>query len=175
MSTSRNGQLEICASLLEHAKLRKVFDHVSRHLATPGALSLSKAAAAAQLSPKHFCELFRDVTGVSFTAWRDSYRIDNAMIMLWLERSRPVSAIGRAVGYEDPTTFGRAFKRFTGLSPRAFRKLTAARKKALISEDALVLYRARVDRNKPGAFSAVAGGPLPRADAFGSRLRGRTE
>ena len=34
-----------------------------------------------------------------------------------------VSDIGRRVGYADPTVFGRAFKRWTGMTPSQYRLL----------------------------------------------------
>ncbi len=39
-----------------------------------------------------------------------------------LQADRSIDAIAASVGYSDPTAFSRAFKRWTGDSPRAYRK-----------------------------------------------------
>jgi len=42
--------------------------------------------------------------------------------MDWLDRSdKPVTEIALALGYTDASNFARAFRRHTGLSPRAYR------------------------------------------------------
>mgnify|MGYP001787607280 CR=1 FL=1 len=42
----------------------------------------------------------------------------------WLDHTdRPVMDIASALGYTDASNFTRAFRRHTGMSPRAFRKV----------------------------------------------------
>lgn len=47
----------------------------------------------------------------------------------------PIATVGKMVGYPEPTGFGRAFRRHTGLSPSCFR--ASARKVALEKSDTL--------------------------------------
>jgi AraC-like DNA-binding protein len=42
----------------------------------------------------------------------------------------PVAGVGRAIGYADAANFGRAFRQWTGRSPRAWRKLAKRRGEA---------------------------------------------
>ena len=51
----------------------------------------------------------------------DEARREQAMQLL-LESSTSVEEIAHQLGYNDPSNFGRAFRRWLGISPRAFRK-----------------------------------------------------
>lgn len=51
----------------------------------------------------------------------DEARREQAMQLL-LESSTSVEDIAHLLGYNDPSNFGRAFRRWLGMSPRAFRK-----------------------------------------------------
>ena len=44
---------------------------------------------------------------------------------LLAEPERTIADVGRTLGYSDPAHFTRAFQRWTGLSPRAFRAALA--------------------------------------------------
>jgi AraC-like DNA-binding protein len=59
-------------------------------------------------------------TGTSYQALLDDMRAQVAKQLLHDTRS-PVSRIAVTLGYGDPTVFTRAFRRWTGLSPREFR------------------------------------------------------
>lgn len=54
----------------------------------------------------------------------DEARREQALQLL-LETKTPVEEISHLLGYNDPSNFGRAFRRWLGMSPRAFRKQAA--------------------------------------------------
>lgn len=58
--------------------------------------------------------------GTSYQRVLDGLRRDEA-IRLSLDEQRPFKAIAAAVGFSDPRCFRRAFKRWTGTTPQAFR------------------------------------------------------
>jgi AraC-like DNA-binding protein len=58
--------------------------------------------------------------GTTFQALLDDTKSQTAKQLLHDTRS-PVSRIAASLGYDDPTVFTRAFRRWTGLSPREFR------------------------------------------------------
>ena len=64
--------------------------------------------------------LIRNRGHVSFQALLDDTRSQIAKQLLHDTRS-PVSRIAASLGYRDPTVFTRAFRRWTGLTPRQFR------------------------------------------------------
>jgi len=58
--------------------------------------------------------------GTSYRAVVDGARLDLATIML-TQTDATAAEIGNIVGYSDPSHFARAFRRFTGMSPREYR------------------------------------------------------
>lgn len=64
-----------------------------------------------------------DEEGTSFQAIKDELRRDVAIQKL-IKTRLPVAIIGNQIGFDDPTTFHRAFKRWTGSSPKAYRGRT---------------------------------------------------
>jgi AraC-like DNA-binding protein len=59
-------------------------------------------------------------SGTTYQILLDEMRAQTAKQLLHDTRS-PVSRIAASLGYGDPTVFTRAFRRWTGLSPREFR------------------------------------------------------
>lgn len=58
--------------------------------------------------------------GTSFQAIKDELRRDVAIARL-TKTGMPIALIGAELGFDDPTTFHRAFRKWTGSTPRAYR------------------------------------------------------
>lgn len=58
--------------------------------------------------------------GTTFQAIKDELRRDVAIQCL-TQTDMPIAVIGTAVGFDDPTTFHRAFRKWTGSTPGAYR------------------------------------------------------
>ncbi len=69
--------------------------------------------------------------GVTFEELVDDYRKDRAFTLL-RRRDHTILEVAYSLGYSDPAHFTRAFKRWTGTSPRAYRAALTA---GLISDD----------------------------------------
>lgn len=75
----------------------------------------------AGLTERTFTRRFRQATGHSPTAYLQRTRVDEAKGLL--ERTAdPVEEICWAVGYDDPASFRRLFKRITEVTPGAYRR-----------------------------------------------------
>ena len=73
------------------------------------------------LNSRTFSRRFRAATGFRPIEYVQALRIEEAKQML--ESDLPsIDTVGAEVGYEDPASFRRLFKRATGLSPAAYRK-----------------------------------------------------
>jgi AraC family transcriptional regulator len=98
---------------------RKAVAYIEEHVAEP--ISLAALAGLAGLSSCHFCRAFRQSFGMPPQRYQLSQRIERAKLLL-AKRSASVTDVGHAVGYNDTSAFCTAFRRLTGLTPRAYRR-----------------------------------------------------
>jgi AraC-like DNA-binding protein len=106
-----------------YPELARVRQLVLENLDRP--ISLTEAARAARLHPKYLSRLFREKTGITYSEWLRSTRIERAMELLRARHS-PILEVAHGVGYQDLSTFYRAFKHYSGgLSPAAWRRAHA--------------------------------------------------
>ena len=84
-------------------------------------ISSNTVAKEVGISPAYFSTLFKQETGQSFMEYLTELRMKKAMQLLEDKRIY-IYEIGNLVGYPDPNYFCKVFKRYTGLSPEAYRK-----------------------------------------------------
>ena len=80
--------------------------------------TVDSAAARLCLSRRRFTTLFREVAG---TSWLSHLRVQHAKVLLQ-SSDRTVLAIAFECGFEDVSSFYRAFKSVTGQTPDGWRK-----------------------------------------------------
>ncbi len=97
----------------------EVLEYIVDHFYEPQ--SLAEAAKMANLSQRQFTNLCRKITNLSFVQYVNKLRTKMAADLL-KNTNMPVAAIAFEVGFEELSTFYRAFKRFHKTSPLAFRK-----------------------------------------------------
>jgi transcriptional regulator GlxA family with amidase domain len=73
------------------------------------------------LKARTFARRFRDATGLPPIEYIQALRVEEAKQMLEIDTISN-DEVGVAIGYDDPASFRRVFKRGTGLSPAAYRK-----------------------------------------------------
>lgn len=84
--------------------------------------SLSELAAMAGMSKSHFSARFRESFDEAPGAFQQRWRIERAKGLL--DRpGLPVADVAGQIGFSDAFSFSRAFKKITGLSPRAWRQM----------------------------------------------------
>ncbi len=105
-------------SFAERLVSHRVRQHLDARLA--GALHIDDVAKALLMSSRTLTRRL-DEEGTSFQVLKDELRRDVAIQMLAQSGLAPAE-IGARVGFEDPTTFYRAFKRWTGCSPGVYRQ-----------------------------------------------------
>jgi AraC-like DNA-binding protein/ligand-binding sensor protein len=98
--------------------VQKARDYIDKH--KMDSLSLAEVAQAAGASVFHFCKIFHQATGLTFTDYVTRVRLDDARTQL-LNPSRRISETAYDVGFQSLTQFNRTFKRVFGQSPTEFR------------------------------------------------------
>lgn len=82
--------------------------------------TVQKAASHFNLSISNLGHYFKSHTGVTVSDYVESLRLNLAQMLL-LETDKNISDISAAVGYLQPASFMRAFKKVLGVSPTAWR------------------------------------------------------
>lgn len=83
-------------------------------------ITLKDVAEEVFLSQNYFSELFKKETGEGFYDFLSNYRINKAKEIL-ITTNLKIYEVAQMVGYNDSITFGRAFKKLTGVTPNNYR------------------------------------------------------
>jgi len=103
-----------------YSRLARVKEHVEHNL--DGDLSLAAVAGVAGMERGYFSRFFRQKTGVRFSNWVASLRVQRAKDLM-RSANRSITRVAYSVGFRDVRTFERTFKRDTRMTPSAFKKL----------------------------------------------------
>jgi AraC family transcriptional regulator len=98
---------------------RRLTDFIEEHLAEE--ISLAALAALADLSLYHFARAFTQSFGVPPHRYHMTRRIDRARSLLH-KPALSVTQIGIQIGFRETSSFTRAFRRLTGLTPTEYRR-----------------------------------------------------
>lgn len=112
----------LTAKPLEGAKnlrMETTLKFLEGHLDQP--LRLPQVAKQSGFSVPVFCRLFKKTTGLSFVAYLNQLRVEQAKRLLKISGLN-VLQIGQACGFQTPHHFIRNFKHLTGVTPGDFRK-----------------------------------------------------
>ena len=84
-------------------------------------LSLEEVAENVHVSPYYLSHLFREKLGVTFVEYVTGVRMEMAKNYL-LHTRLPIAAIAEKLGYDDAGYFGKVFRKYTGETPKSFRR-----------------------------------------------------
>ncbi|MGI5894329.1 MAG: AraC family transcriptional regulator [Candidatus Merdivicinus sp.] len=96
-----------------------VCSYIREHLADE--LSLDLIADMIHISPRYFSKIFKDETGVNFTAYVNTCRLEKAEQLL-LQTNQNIQEIAQQVGYHTSTYFIQQFSRKYGITPYHYRR-----------------------------------------------------
>ncbi len=102
-----------------YARLTRVKKYVEQNYAE--VISLEKAAEIAATEKTYFSTFFREKVGITFTEWLRQFRVAKA-IEIMKTRNESIINIAFEVGFQDLRTFERAFKKYTNLTAREFKR-----------------------------------------------------
>ncbi len=97
-------------------------------------IQLPQIARIAQLSRYHFLRLFKTAFNETPYQYLTHRRLETARTLL-AKTDLPITQVCYEAGFEDLSSFGRLFRRFSGLSPKAFRRHETRLNEALLQTD----------------------------------------
>jgi len=102
------------------ARIARAVTHIETNL--DGSLQLEDVARVACFSSFHFHRVFKGITGETPLDFVQRIRLERAARALCLNTSASVIQIALDYGYENPSSFAKAFKRHFGTSASQWRK-----------------------------------------------------
>lgn len=100
-------------------KFQKLLNYVTTHYNEP--IYLREIAEDFYINSTYCCELFKKETGMTFTKYLTSLRIDKSKELL-VNNNLTINDIARLVGYNDCYHFNKVFKKIIGIPPGQYRK-----------------------------------------------------
>ena len=112
-------QLHTESSDENHLYFENILNYVKDNFTSPE-LSEKDIAEKYFISVTHFCRLFKERVGCTFSDYICTKRMEEACRQLKTDKS--VEEIARAVGYTDVSSLRKLFKRICGVTPTEYRK-----------------------------------------------------
>lgn len=85
-------------------------------------ITLSSLAKRFSVSPEHFSRMFKKETGLGFSKYLNSLRLQYAEHLLRSSESQSITQIAEICGFEDSNYFSKKFKELYGVSPKKVQK-----------------------------------------------------
>jgi AraC family transcriptional regulator len=102
-------------------RLKRILDYIEENLAQP--IALRQLGEIAGISTRHFERAFRQAIGVPPHAYVVRKRVDRAQNLLLSEPGLTIDEIAVRAGFSSSSHLSSTFRRQTGYSPTAFRRL----------------------------------------------------
>lgn len=100
-------------------KLKTALYHVQNSYAQN--ITINQAASLCGFSESHFMKLFRELTGMSFTAYLVNYRLELSTKQL-IETNQKIIDVATNCGFNNHSYFTRAFQKKYGLTPAKYKQ-----------------------------------------------------
>jgi len=98
-----------------------ILSYINQHIEEP--LSLEQIASQFYLNSTYMCRIFKSVTGTTINKYITAKRITHAKQLL--ADGCAVSIVSGKCGYSDYSSFFKAFKKVTGISPKKYAQISA--------------------------------------------------
>ena len=100
-------------------RLRPLFKYIGDNLGSP--VQVRQAARMCGMSESYFMNFFKQVTGLSFVAYLNHFRVEQAQLLL-AQSDESMVSISQQVGFCDQSYFGTVFRKIAGMTPAAYRR-----------------------------------------------------
>lgn len=117
------GELTNMLNIKSRPRIKRIVEEAEAYLQENymNDITLKEVAARLYVSPQYLSRIFHEEQKKSFVEWLNTYRVEKAKQLL-RENEEAISQIAEKVGYRDYKYFSNVFKKYTGLTPRDYRK-----------------------------------------------------
>lgn len=115
---ARFMQTAVPKTYVRDERISGVLSHIRANIATEH--TLDSLASLVHLSREHLLRLFKKEMNMTPLVYINVRRIELAQLRL-LTEPIPIKEIAYSLGFDDPSYFNRLFKKYTGMTPRAYR------------------------------------------------------
>jgi two-component system response regulator YesN len=112
------GIIEARSASMAHLVIERAIAYINQHQSAE--FKVAQCAAQVHLSGSYFANLFKKVTGLSFSQYVTAVRMERAKEMLL--QNKQIQEVASAMGYEERRYFSDVFKKVTGMTPSEFRQ-----------------------------------------------------
>ena len=110
-----------CIALDEGNKLiEQAVSYIRENFASD--ITLSALAKKFSVSPEHFSRIFKKETGLGFSKYLNSLRLQYAEQLLKTSGGQNITQVAESCGFEDSNYFSKKFKEVYGISPKKVQK-----------------------------------------------------
>ena len=102
-------------------RMMSVTDYIKNNL-TADDLSQGAMAEMAGISREYFSRIFKNITGMNYSKWLNTIRLEKAAELL-AEEGRSLTEVAMLSGFQSIPSFNRVFREEKGMSPGEYRKL----------------------------------------------------
>lgn len=102
----------------EGLRMSKIYNYVLKNYQKQ--LTLDDVASAAHLTPQAFCRYFKKHTGITFVAFLNELRVNEACKNLTSGKFDNISSVAYNCGFNSIANFNRVFKHIAGTSPKEY-------------------------------------------------------
>ena len=102
-------------------RMIKVTDYIKNNL-TADDLSQSTMAQMAGISRDYFSRIFKNVTGMNYSKWLNTIRLEKASELL-VQEGRTLTEVAMLSGFQSIPSFNRVFREEKGMTPGDYRSL----------------------------------------------------
>ena len=106
-----------------------VTDYIKNNL-TADDLSQGAMARMAGISRDYFSRIFKNVTGMNYSKWLNTIRLEKASELL-VEEGRTLTEVAMLSGFQSIPSFNRVFREEKGMAPGEYRSLFVGRDKSV--------------------------------------------
>jgi AraC-like DNA-binding protein len=112
--------LEVSREIHLEERIQSVADYININFRTP--ISVDELAGMAHLGVSRFHECFKNATGMTAIEYKNSVAVKHAALLLLEGDKRTIEEISGECGFQSAEYFRRVFKKYTGKSPKEYRK-----------------------------------------------------